>query len=64
MKHHTNLEIILVQDLRNRLILTVDKSETYKIKDTLAYRNAYYIIEEVIERDKTLGLLVVELIDY
>lgn len=64
MKHHTNLEIILVQDLQNRLILTVDKSETYTAKDTLVYSNAYYIIEEVIERDKTQGLLVVEIIDY
>ena len=64
MKHHTNLEIVLVQELRNRLILTVDKSETYNAKDTLVYLNAYYIVEEVIERDRTLGLLVAELIDY
>ncbi len=64
MKHHTNIEIIIVQEIRNRLILTVDKSETYNVKDTLAYGNAYYTIEEVIERDETLGLLVVEIIDY
>jgi hypothetical protein len=64
MKHHTNLEIILVQDLKASLILTVDKSKTYKAKDSLVYKNTYYIIQEVIERDTTQGLLVIELIDY
>jgi hypothetical protein len=64
MKHHTNLEIILVQDLKTNLILTVDKLGTYKPNDTLAYNNAYYTIEEVIERDNTLGLLVIEMVKY